>query len=70
VVPAIPVDVVNVKLTAVDWDETTLLAGVFLVECVWVLVLNNVTFVDCLAPIPAREGIVLVSEFNLGLTTD
>ncbi len=69
-VPAIPVDVVNVKLTAVDWDETTLLAGVFLVECVWVLVLNNVTFVDCLAPIPAREGIVLVSEFNLGLTTD
>ena len=69
-VPAIPVDVVNVKLTAVDWDETTLLTGVFLVECVWVLVLNNVTFVDCLTPIPAREGIVLVSEFNLGLTTD
>ena len=69
-VPAIPVDVVNVKLTAVDWDETTLLTGVFLVECVWVLVLNNVTFVDCLAPIPARERIVLVSEFNLGLTTD
>jgi hypothetical protein len=70
VVPTIPVDVVNVKLTAVDWDETTLLTGVLLVECVWVLVLNNVTFVDCLAPIPAREGIVLVSEFNLGLTTD
>lgn len=69
-VPAIPVNVVNVKLTAVDWDETTLLAGVFLVECVWVLVLDDVTFIDCLAPIPAREGIVLVSEFNLGLTTD
>ena len=69
-VPAIPVDVVNVKLTAVDWDKTTLLTGVFLVECVWVLVLNNVTFVDCFAPIPAREGIVLVSEFDLGVTTD
>ena len=69
-VPTIAVNVVNVKLTAVDWDETTLLTGVFLVECVWVLVLNNVTFVNCLAPIPAREGIVLVSEFDLGLTTD
>ena len=69
-VPAIPVDVVNVKLTAVDWDETTVLAGVLLVDCVWVLVLDDVTFIDCLAPIPAREGIVLVSEFNLGLTTD
>jgi hypothetical protein len=70
VVPTVSVNVVNVKLTAVDWDETTLLAGVFLVECVWVLVLNNVTFIDCLAPIPAREGIVLISEFNLGVTTD
>jgi hypothetical protein len=70
VVPAISVNVVNVKLTAVDWDETTLLTGVFLVECVWVLVLDDVTFIDCLAPIPTREGIVLVSEFNLGLTTD
>ena len=69
-VPAIPVDVVNVKLTAVDWDETTLLTGVFLVECVWVLVLNDVAFVNCLAPIPAREGIVTVSKFDLGVTTD
>jgi hypothetical protein len=70
VVPAISVNVVNVKLTAVDWDETTLLTGVFLVECVWVLVLDDVTFIDCLASVSAREGIVLVSEFNLGVTTD
>jgi hypothetical protein len=70
VVPTVSVNVVNVKLTAVDWDETTLLAGVFLVECVWVLVLDDVTFIDCFAPIPAREGIVLISEFNLGVTTD
>ena len=69
-VPAIPVNVVNVKLTAVDWDETTVLAGLLLVECVWVLVLNNITFVNCLASVPAREGIVLVSEFDLGVTTD
>ena len=69
-VPAIPVNVVNVKLTAVDWDETTVLANVFFVDCVWVLVLDDVTFIDCLAPIPAREGIVLVSEFDLGMTTD
>lgn len=61
---------VNIKLADVDWDETTLLAGVLLVDCIWVLVLNDVTFIDCLAPIPAREGIVLVSEFDLGLSTD
>ena len=53
-----------------DWDETTVLADVLLVECIWVLVLNDVTFIDCLAPIPVREGIVLVSEFDLGVTTD
>ena len=69
-VPAIPVNVVNVKLTAVDWDETTLLTSVFLVECIWVLVLDDVTFIDCLASIPAREGIVLVSKFDLSVTTD
>jgi hypothetical protein len=70
VVPAIAVDVVNVKLTAVDWDETTVFAGVLLVDCIWVLVLNDVTFIDCLAPIPTREGIVLISEFDLGMSTD
>ena len=69
-VPAIPVNVVNVKLATVDWDETTVLADVLLVDCVRVLVLDDVTFIDCLAPIPAREGIVLVSEFDLGVTTD
>jgi hypothetical protein len=70
VVPAIPVNVVNVKLAAMDWDETTVLAGLLLVECVWVLVLDDVTFIDCLASVSAREGIVLVSEFDLGMTTD
>jgi hypothetical protein len=70
VVPTVAVNVVNIKLTAVDWDETTVLADVLLVDCVWVLVLNDVTFIDCLAPIPAREGIVLVSEFDLSVTTD
>lgn len=61
---------VNVKLADVDWDEATLLAGSFLVDCIWVLVLDNVTFVDLPAPIPASEGIVLVSEFEFGITTD
>jgi hypothetical protein len=70
VVPTVAVNVVNVKLTAVDWDETTVLADVLLVDCVRVLVLDDVTFIDCLAPIPTREGIVLVSEFDLGVTTD
>ena len=69
-VPTVAVNVVNVKLTAVDWHETTALAGLLLVECVWVLVLDNITFVNCLASVSAREGIVLVSEFDLGMTTD
>jgi hypothetical protein len=62
--------VVNVKLADVDWDEATLLAVVLLVDCVWVLRVDDVTFVDCLAPVPAIDGSVLISEFNLGLTTD
>ena len=61
---------VNVELTDVDWYEATLLAGVLLMDCVWVLVLDDVTFIDCLAPIPATDGPVLISEFNLGKTTD
>jgi hypothetical protein len=62
--------VVNVKLADVDWDEATLLAVVLLVDCVWVLRVDNVTFIDCLAPVPAIDGSVLISEFNLGMTTD
>jgi hypothetical protein len=62
--------VVNVKLAEVDWDEATLLAGVLLVDCVWVLRVDNVTFIDCLAPVPAIDGSVLISELDLGITTD
>jgi hypothetical protein len=62
--------VVNVKLADVDWDEATVLTGFLLVDCVWVLILNDVALVDCLAPIPATKGSVLISEFNLGGTTD
>jgi hypothetical protein len=66
----IPVDVVNVKLAAVDWHETTVLASVLLVDFIWVLVLDDITFIDCLAPIPTTDGSVLVSEFNSCVTTD
>jgi len=62
--------VVNVELTDVDWYEATLLAGVLLVDCVWVLVFDDVAFIDCLAPIPATDGPVLISEFNSCVTTD
>lgn len=61
---------VNVKLADVDWDEATLLAGVLLVDCIWVLRLNNVTFVDFPAPVPTGDRIVFVSEFKFGITTD
>jgi hypothetical protein len=66
----ISVDVVNVKLAAVDWHETTVLADVLLVDFIWVLVLDDITFIDCLAPIPTTDGSVLVSEFNSCVTTD
>jgi hypothetical protein len=62
--------VVNVELTDVGWDEATLFAGRFSMYLVWVLQLVNVTFIDCLAPVPAGERLVLISEFNLGVTTD
>ena len=66
----ISVDVVNVKLAAVDWHETTVLASVLLVDFIRVLVLDDITFIDCLAPVPATNGSVLVSELDLGMTTD
>jgi hypothetical protein len=62
--------VVNVKLADVDWDEATVLAGLLLVDCVWILVLDDVALIDCLAPIPATDGSVLIPEFNLGVATD
>ena len=66
----VPVNVVNVKLADMDWDETTLLARVLPMDFIWVLVLNDVTLIDCPAPIPATNGSGLVSEFDLGVTTD
>ena len=61
---------VNVKLADVSWDEATVLTELLLVDCIRILQLDNVALVDCLAPIPAIDGSVLISEFNLGLTTD
>ena len=53
-----------------DWDETTLLTRVLPMDFIWVLVLNDVTLIDCPAPIPATNGSGLVPKFDLGLTTD
>jgi hypothetical protein len=66
----ISVDVVNVKLAAMDWDKTTVLASILLVDFIWILVLDDVTFIDCLTPIPAIDGSVLISELNSCVTTD
>jgi len=62
--------VVNVELTDVDWDKATLFTGRFSMYLIWVLQLVNVAFIDCFAPVPAGERLVLISEFNLGVTTD
>ena len=61
---------VNVKLADVSWDEATVLTEFLFVDCIRILQLDNVALVDCLAPISASDGSVLISEFNLGVTTD
>jgi hypothetical protein len=40
------VNVVNVELANVDWLESTVLAVVLLVDCVWVLGLDDVASID------------------------
>ena len=52
------------------WYKATVLTGVLLVDCVWVLGLNDVALVDSLAPVPAMQGLGLVSQLESGGTTD
>ena len=43
-----------------DWYKATVLTGVLLMDCVWVLGLNNVALVNSLASVPAMQGLGLV----------
>jgi hypothetical protein len=53
IIPAVTVDVVNVELANMLWLKPAVFTKVFLVDSVGVLVLNNVTLIDSLAPVPA-----------------
>ena len=46
VVPTITVNVVYVKLADVYWLEVAVLAVILLVDCVWVLALDDVASID------------------------
>lgn len=61
---------VNVELTRMLWLKPAVFTKVLLVDSVRVLTLNDVALVDGLASVPAMQGLVLVSEFNSGGTTD
>jgi hypothetical protein len=49
VVPTITVYVVYIQLTAMSRNESAMLTGILLVDCVWILVLLDVSFIDSLA---------------------
>lgn len=69
VVPPVTVFVVHIQLADVIRYKPALLTGIFLIDCIRVLVLNYVAFVDSLAPVPARQWVFRVSQFDLGGTT-
>ena len=49
IVGTVSVYVVHIELTAMSGNKTTVQAGIFLVDGVWILVLLNVSFVNSLA---------------------
>ena len=52
------------------WYKATVLTDIFLVDCVWVLGLNDVALVNSLTPVPAMKWLGLVSQLESGGTTD
>ena len=46
IVPPVPVYVVYVKLADVNWLESAVLAVILLVDCIWVLGLDDVASID------------------------
>jgi hypothetical protein len=61
VVPTITVFVVYIKLTDVYWYEPTLLTLCAFMSSVWILVVNDIAFVNSLASIPTRKRIGFIS---------
>jgi len=71
IVKAITVYVVYVQLTDVYWLEVAVLAVVLLMDCVWVLALDDVTSVNSEASVSTgSRRHSTVSKFNFSRTTD
>ena len=61
---------VYIELTDVYWYEPTLLTFCTFMSSVWILVVDDVAFIDSLASVPARKWIGFVSQFNLSGATN
>jgi hypothetical protein len=62
--------VVYIKLTDVYWYEPTLLTFCTFMSSVWILVVDDVAFVDSLASIPASKWILFISQLDLSGATN
>jgi hypothetical protein len=71
VVPTVTVDMVHVELTDVYRLKVTVLAIIFLMNCVRVSVLVNGFLVDSLTLVASTEGCCFrISKFDFGRATD
>ncbi len=71
IVKAVTVYVVYVQLADVYWLEVAVLAVVLLVDCVWVLALDDVASVNREAPVSTgSRRHSTVSEFDFNRATD
>jgi hypothetical protein len=61
IIPTVTVFVVYIKLTDVYWYESTLLTFSTFMSSVWILVVDDVAFVDSLASIPTGKWIGFIS---------
>ena len=61
IIPPVTVFVVYIELTDVYWYEPTLLTFCTFMSSVWILVVNDVAFVNSLASVPTRKRIGFIS---------
>ena len=61
IIPPVTVFVVYIKLADVYWYEPTLLTFCAFMSSVWILVVNDVAFVDSLASVSTRERVSFIS---------
>jgi hypothetical protein len=70
IIPPVTVFVVYIKLTDVYWYESTLLTLCAFMSSVWILVVDDVAFIDSLTSVPTREWISFISQLDLSGATN